>query len=130
MKKFQFRVLAMIMMALVCVGFVSCGDDDDDDGLANLDETSQLIVGSWYRNSSYGTYSWQFNADGTCEYYYPAIDKTTVLVKKGNWSYNWKTETLTTTIDNMNYLLLNVSETSLSLTSMNGGGTVTWKRRG
>ena len=36
MKKFQFNMLAMIIMALVCVGFASCGSDDDDNGGGGL----------------------------------------------------------------------------------------------
>ena len=45
MKKFQFRVFAMMIMALVCVGFASCGSDDDD-GKNKSNNTSDL-VGIW-----------------------------------------------------------------------------------
>lgn len=37
MKKFQFMTFAMMIMALVCVGFTSCSNDDDDFS----------IVGTW-----------------------------------------------------------------------------------
>ncbi|MBQ9677465.1 MAG: hypothetical protein IJV44_04940 [Prevotella sp.] len=30
MKKFQFSVFAMMIMALVCLGFTSCSSDDDE----------------------------------------------------------------------------------------------------
>lgn len=49
MKKFQFSVFAMMIMALVCVGFASCGDDDDSGNDGNSGGT---IVGTWYFASS------------------------------------------------------------------------------
>ena len=45
MRKIQFRVFAMMIMALVCVGFASCGSDDDD-GKNGSNNTSAL-VGIW-----------------------------------------------------------------------------------
>ena len=45
MKKFQFRVFAIMIMALVCVGFASCGSDDDDS--KNKSNNSSALVGIW-----------------------------------------------------------------------------------
>ena len=44
MKKFQFRVFAMMIMALVCVGFASCGSDDDGKNKSN---NTSALVGIW-----------------------------------------------------------------------------------
>ncbi|MBO5580382.1 MAG: hypothetical protein J5952_08190 [Prevotella sp.] len=45
MKKFQFRVFAIMIMALVCVGFASCGSDDDDG--KNKSNNTSALVGIW-----------------------------------------------------------------------------------
>lgn len=45
MKKFQFRVFAIMIMALVCVGFASCGSDDDDS--KNKSNNTSDLVGIW-----------------------------------------------------------------------------------
>ena len=45
MKRFYFSVFAMMIMALVCAGFASCGGDDDDEG-GNSNGSS--FVGNWY----------------------------------------------------------------------------------
>ena len=47
MKKFQFSVFAMMVMAMVCVGFASCGSDGEDN-----DNGGRTIVGTWYFASS------------------------------------------------------------------------------
>lgn len=65
MKKFQFSVFAMIIMAFVCVGFASCSSDDDNGG------GDSALVGKWYSfHSSSIDYieAWQFNSNGSCKY--------------------------------------------------------------
>ena len=46
MKKNSFYLLAIMMAAVLCVGFTSCGDDDDEENPQNSEKD---LVG-WYRN--------------------------------------------------------------------------------
>lgn len=53
MKKDMFKWLSIFVMAVVCVGFASCGDDDEDNGVIdNSGDTgvgiiSKALTGSW-----------------------------------------------------------------------------------
>lgn len=50
MKKFHFSVFAMMITALVCVGFASCGSDDDDGGSSYSltdEEAVTALQGTW-----------------------------------------------------------------------------------
>lgn len=42
--KNYFKLLAMMIMAFVCVGFASCGSDDDD---SNNGGVPNELVGIW-----------------------------------------------------------------------------------
>ena len=44
MKRFQFSVFAMMIMALVCVGFASCGGDGDDESIVGVWTGSPLTI--------------------------------------------------------------------------------------
>ena len=44
MKKTYFYLWAMMMVAMLCIGFTSCGDDDDDD---DGPVTGTGLVGTW-----------------------------------------------------------------------------------
>lgn len=46
MKKFQFSVFAMMVMAFVCVGFASCSKDEEESNSKNDD-----LYGIWYKNA-------------------------------------------------------------------------------
>lgn len=64
MKKiFSFSMLSIIIMTALCVGFTSCGDDDDDGNAA---------VGTWvaeHKNDSY-KFNFKSNGRGTIIYKY------------------------------------------------------------
>ena len=64
MKKYLLNWMTILMVAIVSVSFVSCGDDDDDD----KKETSS-IVGTWVYFERDGEYSYSdmytFKSDGT-----------------------------------------------------------------
>lgn len=68
MKKLQFNVLAMVIMALVCVGFASCGSDDDN----KTSGASSELVGIWTQYHREGNSSWyegvKLDADGSFAY--------------------------------------------------------------
>lgn len=64
MKKYLLNWMTILMVAIVSLGFVSCGDDDDDD----KKETSS-IVGKWVYFEQDEDYSlslmYTFKSDGT-----------------------------------------------------------------
>lgn len=79
MKKFQFSMFAIMIMALVCVGFASCDSDDDDNTLGRTDkidpvkEEMKPFLGKWqieandyYHEVTYPDYSIFFYQDGKC----------------------------------------------------------------
>jgi hypothetical protein len=64
MKKLQFSVFAMMIMALVCVGFASCGGDDDSSNVGN-----NALVGTWTQPyGSIGVIGIKLTADGKAYY--------------------------------------------------------------
>lgn len=68
MKKQSLKWLALLLAVVLCAGFASCKDDDDEDNGGNL---STSIIGSWeYRDmdgAGYVIETYRFNADGTYE---------------------------------------------------------------
>lgn len=68
-KKNLWRLLTIMMVAMLSVSFASCGSDDDDEGSSSGLSASNL-VGEWVviadddGNSDVGEI-WGFNADGT-----------------------------------------------------------------
>ena len=69
MKKNQFRVFAMMIMALVCVGFASCGSDDDGKNESN---NSSALVGIWSQYHQGSATAWyigiKLDANGEAAY--------------------------------------------------------------
>ena len=61
MKKNIFSWLTIVVMAVVCVGFVACGSDDDDGGGAVPSE----LIGTWRGTNGHWTFEYTFNADRT-----------------------------------------------------------------
>ena len=82
MKKNQFRVFAMMIMALVCVGFASCGSDDDGKNKSN--NTSDL-VGIWAQYHQGGATAWYYGIklDANGEAAYTEWD----IKESPNWNY-------------------------------------------
>lgn len=75
-----FRILAVLMMAVVCVSLSSCSDDDENDKPV-IEEAN--LIGKWQStwekihtvengkevvisDEAYTDGSWEFKADGTC----------------------------------------------------------------
>ena len=61
-KKINLRVTAIMMVAIVSIGFVSCGDDDEKV------ENGVSLVGTWSLNFDGGSCLLIFSQDGTCNY--------------------------------------------------------------
>lgn len=50
-KKYLLNLLTFMMVTIVSIGFVSCGDDDDD---GNQKDSTVSIVGTWRHDFSSG----------------------------------------------------------------------------
>lgn len=64
--KDRFDLLTILLVAFVCMGFISCSDDDDNNSSANKEKTdSELILGTWNFTSDNGNISITFFDNGT-----------------------------------------------------------------
>ena len=67
-KKRLFAFMAMFMMAVVGVGFASCGDDDDEGGVGLSDEEIAVVLqGTWdvvgHEDGETSNAVWTFNGN-------------------------------------------------------------------
>ncbi len=73
MKKQYFYLLTALLVAVMSVGFIACGsDDDDNDGVGTTGDNQTLLVGTWNRKvtgSCAGTEGWTFNKNGTGSFF-------------------------------------------------------------
>ena len=53
-KKYYWSLLTVVMMAVMSVGFVSCGDDDDEPGSGS----NSTLVGTWAQYHKGGATAW------------------------------------------------------------------------
>ena len=72
-KKNLLHLLAIFMVAMVSVGFVSCSSDDDDDDnsyqiVGLWEETSYWKDGEW-KSSGYLNYIFEFKSDNSYKVY-------------------------------------------------------------
>lgn len=63
-RKFFWSMLTFMMVTVLCVGFASCGDDDDDG--------TNIAVGTWVKQEGRRSYTLTFrsNGNGTMIYKY------------------------------------------------------------
>ncbi len=54
MSKYIFNWLTILMVAIVSIGFASCGGDDDDEKKSNEGELT-AIIGTWMETQDSGT---------------------------------------------------------------------------
>lgn len=113
MKKDLLNWMTILMVAIVSVGFVSCGDDDDDDKKA-----SASIVGTW-RNS------WGDDPRGYTAYSF-FDDGTGLMFDKGNgaerFTYSFSSQTQIVSIEYNEYNTdqINVSNITSNALIMDG----------
>lgn len=74
-----FRILAALMMAVVCVGLSSCSKDDDE----KIGSTDDL-VGKWELTWTKG---WEMDSDGTKEEWDEADDRQFFIFKNDGTGY-------------------------------------------
>lgn len=92
-----FRILAALMMAVVCVSLSSCSKDDDN---KSNEKVEVLIVGTWERNDTWSTNeasgtsltSYTFRSDKTYQlnkcYYKMDNGKDKVFSENGTYTYH------------------------------------------
>lgn len=79
MKKNLFRLMALMMVAMLTIGFTSCSKDDDDDDSAS-------IVGTWVDDSWGGTKTMILGSNGS--YSSTIKDSYGTRDRNGTYSYN------------------------------------------
>ena len=81
MKKNLFRLMALMMVAMLTIGFTSCSKDDDDDNSAS-------IVGTWVDAQDYvwGTKTMILGSNGS--YSSTTKDSYGTQYRNGTYSYN------------------------------------------
>ena len=85
-RKRFFGLLALLMLALVSVGFVSCGDDDDN---VTVQDSGSPLQGEWkcvYDDESYEILTFNSNGRGFYEYRQKKVDYW-VLDKYSEFTY-------------------------------------------
>jgi|GEM_PF-6712915 len=147
MKKNIFKWLYIFVMAVVCVGFASCGDDDEEvvpkDEKTNSDGTDsssdsnpsedgesettlspeeQKFVGYWYIRVGANEHYFLFLPDGKAvrsEQRYGEWQYT-----HGEWQYNPQTKLLATTIDMWQFEVTAIFDNSWTGVTVNTGRAV------
>lgn len=101
MKNFISRWLSVFVMTALCVGFVSCGDDDDDPDVyyPSLDDASSFFVGNWTADEGDYVRYITFSADGSYVYISNQLSYTfdendnfvtkekTIVKQTGQWRF-------------------------------------------
>lgn len=94
MKKNLLNWITILMVAIVSVGFVSCGDDDDEDE-KKIDEVT--IIGTWRLDYSSGYELLTFNSNGKgtlSEYNYEGKKEILDEIEAFDYIFNESTMTL------------------------------------
>lgn len=111
-KKNLLHLMAIMMVAMLSLGFASCSSDDDDDDNGNP------LIGTWVENHTSDDYSYStftFKSDGT------GAEKVTVIQTKNtreypfSYSYNSKDYLLSLTYNDGDKMRCNVSVTGKTL---------------
>lgn len=53
-KNYYWSLMVAVAMAIICLGFVSCGDDDDEPGSGS----NNVLVGTWTQYHKGGATAW------------------------------------------------------------------------
>lgn len=120
----KFNLLATLLMVVLCVGFTSCSDDDEEEKQG--DRTLELLVGTWeytheWSNINGGTdvvvYTYKFNADKS--YTYTEMSDTSFGDYEENGTYQYYSDTkklvLTDNGESYSVVLLEISKDKLKI---------------
>ena len=132
--------LALLLAVVLCTGFTSCKDDDDEDG-GNL---SSSIIGSWeYRDvegTDYGIETYTFYADGEFELIYEGGSYSSgsqyTWNEGGTYTLSGSTLTLTCTYSSDGYIsepesyTVSINGERLTMTDEYGDDYVYYKKEG
>jgi hypothetical protein len=132
-KKETWNLKTIIMILMLCVGFVSCSKDEAKEGGNN--SSLSPLVGTWERTEmSAGdrvTTTLIFNADGT--YSETArVDSKVTLSESGKYSYNETKGVLVTAPTSgrsWTYFVAEVSDITLVLVFSDYSGSITYTRK-
>lgn len=126
MKKYLLCWMTILMVAIVSIGFVSCGDDDDDKKVENVS-----IVGTWSLNFSPNDYCLlTFYQNGTVKYQEYDNGK---WQEDDTYNYTYSNGILSLTYSNgrkrETIEVISLSETKLVLKDWPDGGVNTFVRQ-
>ena len=119
MKKNLLNWMTILMVAIVSIGFVSCGDDDDEkkDSVAS-------IVGTWVGTVDGQSVTYQYNADNT-----GSIISGDVSIR---FTYSYDKDSRYLTIEIMGethvFQIYTLTSTTLSGKNVKTGGIISFKR--
>ena len=124
MKKNLLKWMAILMVAIVSVSFVSCGGDDGDEK-ENVESLDVTILGTWYGIEGADVVSYQYNADGTGIFSYGDV------MVKFSYSYDANAKRLTQTIKGESYVYEITTLTTDTMVGKNivSGGIRTFTRQ-
>ena len=130
-KKYFWNMLAILMVTMMSVSFISCGGDDEGSGGAG----DSAIIGKWYSVNSTYTAGWMFNSNGSRFFGEWGNGRTEKWGDDatGKWSTSGNTLTVTWTdeegsdVEKYTYTVSNDGKT-LTLTNSKGKTTVYTKQ--
>ena len=86
-KNWLWSMLAVMMDAMLSVGIVSCGKDDDDNGTGSSVSNSS-VVGRWTGTNGTWNFTYVFNSNGT-----GTAEGTSKHGSKHLWQFTWSGKT-------------------------------------
>lgn len=86
-KNWLWSMLAVMMVAMLSVGIVSCGKDDDDNGTGSSVSNSS-VVGRWTGTNGTWNFTYVFNSNGT-----GTAEGTSKRGSKHLWQFTWSGKT-------------------------------------
>lgn len=91
------KIIALLLVAVMCLSFVACGNNADKENTGNNAETNntqvsdkkaeaeKAILGTWERKVDNVTITFTFNSDNTCVW---KTDLDEYKEEKYNWKYD------------------------------------------
>ncbi|NMW38705.1 hypothetical protein [Phocaeicola vulgatus] len=133
-----FRLIGMtLLMVMLTVNFTACSDDDDDNELSlPVDNTLELLIGTWEGTGEVAGRLFKFNEDYTYSYDTPYSNETEngtfeyfpnrymfVTYYTNDWGQgDWKEE-------NIIYTIVKITEDELILNNNGHSDIIIFKRK-